>query len=474
MSGSLLRVWATVAGVALGAVVAADGSPSAAASAWIAAAGALACLLRRRPAVVLAALAAFGFGLGALAAAYRAVPGAALGDVAATVPFCELRGRVLEPLGGMQSLLAVEAGSCDERSLRDAGAVAAEVRAPSGSAFRAEGWLVPLGRDDFDLYRRRSGAQAELAPREIVLKEPAGLFRIAELVRRGLRRAAGALPAEEAALIRGLTIGDTDDIGPATMERFRRSGLSHLLAVSGSNVALVLAGATWLFRRARFQLRLAAAAGTVGLFVLVVGPDASVLRAAAMGAVGLLALSLGRQAEPLHALGLAVAVVICVRPQIVFSVGLHLSVAATAGIVLWAPRLAWALRSFPGPIALPLAVTASAQAAVLPVLVGSFGEISVVAPVANLLAAAAVAPATALGLIGGTVAMLAPGLGEVVLRAAQPFASWLLAVGELCAGPAWASAAVDPAIAWMTALPVMVAAAWTLRCHGRPITLASA
>ena len=451
-------------------MVAADGSPSAAVSACLAAAGAVFCSVRRRPEIVLGALVVFGIGCGGLVAASRATAGT-LGDLAATVPSCELRGRVLESIGGTQALLAVEAGSCNEHSLHHAGTVSAEVRAPPGSPFRAQGWLVPLGHDGFDLYRRRAGAVAELMPEEITLGEPAGAFRVAELVRGELRRATRAIPSDEGALVRGLTIGDTDALGAATLEQFRRSGLSHLLAVSGSNVALVLAGATWLFRRARFPLRLGAAAASICLFVLVVGPDASVLRAAAMGAVGLFALSVGRQAEPLHALGLAVALVVCARPQIVFSIGLHLSVAATAGIVLWAPRLARALRSLPGPVALPLAVTAAAQVAVLPVLVAAFGQISLVAPVANLLVAAAVVPATALGLVGGTIGIVAPGLGELALRAAQPFASWILAIGELCARPSWATAAVDPSVAWMVAVPVVVAAAWSLGSHGRPITL---
>ena len=455
----------------MGAASAADGSPGVRPSLCIALAGALGCMVRRRLPIVLVALFVFGLGAGALAAAARAAPRGALVGLAETIPACDLGGRVLERLGGTQALLSVDYGRCGEHHVRAAGTVAAEVSAPSGSTYVADGWLVPLGERGFDLYRRRAGAAAELVPDDVAFGRPRGAFRIAELVRRGLRGATAAIPMREGALVRGLTIGDTDGIGAGTLEAFRRSGLSHLLAVSGSNVALVLAGAGWVFRRLSFKLRMGACVAAMTLFVLVVGPDASVLRAAAMGAIGLLALALGRQAEPLHALGLAVAVVIVARPQIVFSIGLHLSVAATAGIVLWTSRIALLLGRLPGIVRLPLAVTAAAQVAVLPVLVASFGQASVVAPLANLLAAAAVVPATALGLVGGAAGIAAPAVGGLVLHAARPFAAWILGVAELCARPSWASVSVDPSLAWWVAGPVVVAALWSLRSQGGPINL---
>ena len=471
MPGSLLRVWLVVAGVAIGAVIAGDGSPGAEPSICVALAGALGCAVRRRLSVVLVALFVFGLGCGALAASTRARPQAGLVRLAETIPACDLRGRVLERLGGGQTLLSVEVADCGEGHESAAGTVAAEVTAPPGSPYAAKGWLIPLSERGFDLYRRRAGAAAELVPDDLAFGRPRGAFHIAELVRRGLRQATAAIPAREGALVRGLTIGDTDGIGVATLEAFRRSGLSHLLAVSGSNVALVLAGAGWLFRRLSFKLRMGACVTAIALFVLVVGPDASVLRAAAMGAIGLFALALGRQTEPLHALGLAVAVVIVVRPQIVFSIGLHLSVAATAGIVLWTSRVEVILRRLPGVIRLPLAVTASAQVAVLPVLVAGFGQASVVAPLANLLAAAAVVPATALGLVGGAVGVVSPALGGLILRTAQPFAAWILGVAEICARPSWASVSVDPSLAWLLAGPVVAVALWSIRSHGGPINL---
>jgi competence protein ComEC len=204
--------------------------------------------------------------------------------------------------------------------------------------------------------------------------------------------------------------------------------------------------------------------------VLVVGPDASVLRAAAMGGVGLLAIATGRQTEPLHALGVALLLIVLIRPQIVHAVGLHLSLAATAGIILWASAIE-RRAGLPRFVALPLAVTMSAQIAVLPLLMAVFGQISLVAPIANLLAAVAVAPATILGLIAAVVGAMQPELGGLVLQTAEPFAAWILWVADAAARPAWASLEVPTWTGLVMAVPVCIAAAWTLGSYGEPISL---
>jgi competence protein ComEC len=132
----------------------------------------------------------------------------------------------------------------------------------------------------------------------------------------------------------------------------------------------------------------------------------------------------------------------------VFSVGLHLSVAATLGIVLWARRLEDVAMFLPRIVRLPLAVTLSAQLAVVPIIVATFGELSLAAPVANLLAAPAVAPATILTLAGGVTATLFPSVGEWIATGAEPFALWILMVGDLLGGATWASIEVSGAWAW--------------------------
>jgi competence protein ComEC len=220
------------------------------------------------------------------------------------------------------------------------------------------------------------------------------------------------------------------------------------VAVSGSNVAIVVGAAALMVSSLALWIRLVACGLALGLFVLVVGPEPSVLRAAVMGAVGLLALALGRRTEPLHAFGLALVVLLALRPGLVWSVGLHLSAAATAGIILFSGRLTRAMSGWPRFVSLPLAVTLAAQFAVAPVLVGTFGELSLVAPLANLLAVPAVAPATVLGLASAVAGTLVPPLGWLCARIAEPFVTWVLAVGRTTGGWSWASIDVPEPWAW--------------------------
>ncbi len=122
-------------------------------------------------------------------------------------------------------------------------------------------------------------------------------------------------------------------------------------------------------------------------------------------------------------------------------------------------------------VSLPLAVTLSAQAAVLPVLIGVFGEASLVAPVTNLLAAAAVPPATVLGLVGSLAGVVHPWIGGVILRAAEPFAAWILFVGRSGAQPSWATLSIPNWAGALVAIPVCLAVIWTLRRYCAPISL---
>ena len=468
MSGSLVRLWLLTAGVATGALASTSGSRFLALGSL--AASVAAVYVRRRPLLILVALFLFGFGAGLLAGSLRDEDGETLTALSKEVPFCDARGRLLEEAGGLGTLAALDRLSCGGRVLLRPGVVVVETSAPAGAPFEASGWLVPLGTDRFDLARARAGAHAELATEGFEARAPTGLAAVAASVREGLRAAGEELAPDPAGLIRGLAIGDTDGLSPVTIERFRRSGLSHLLAVSGSNVAIVLGGMTVLLTRCSFRTRLVLGAAALALFVLVVGPDASVLRAAAMGGVALMAVATGRQAEPLHALAVALIVVVLLRPQIVFSVGLHLSLAATAGIILWATGIERRI-GLPLIVRVPLAVTLSAQAAVLPLLVGVFGQASMVAPVTNLLAAAAVAPATVFGLLGALAGAAHPWLGGLVLRLAAPFAEWILLVGRMGAEPSWAMLEVPHRWGLVLALPVVIGAAYALRTYGAAISL---
>lgn len=429
-------------------------------------AGALLSSFRRRPIVRAAALVILAIGLGGIAAAVRSSSGAAIATMASAVPQCDVKGTVLEHAGGLGTLVAVDRLSCSGYdSVERPGSVWLDGAVGySGSDLRGRAWLLPLGDEPFDAARRRSGGGAALDVIDLKISRPApGPAAVAAAIRDGLARSTGALAGETGDLLRGLTIGDTGGLTPATVEHFRRSGLSHLVAVSGSNVAIVLGAVVLLAARLPHKLRLVLCGLGLVLFVLIVGPEPSVLRAAVMGGIGLCALAWGRRAEPLHALGLAVLVVLAFRPSLVLSVGLQLSVAATAGIVLWTTSLARSLRFLPRVAALGLAATVAAQAAVAPLLVGTFGELSLAGPVANLLAMPAVAPATIFGLAAGVIGTFSETGGVVLARVAEPFSGWILLVGRSIGDLRWSSVTLPRMTAWVVAAPVIVAAAHALK-----------
>lgn len=463
---SLLRVYA-----ALGALVAgiwlAESVPQAVAAA--AGCGAMVAAGRRRRSVVsLIGLMAAAASCGVLVTAPRASP-SPLEPLAIRVPHCELTGRLLEHAGGLGSLVSADLVACDGFATgHDAGIVVVEPsEVDSGAIVNATGWLIPLRTDDtFDEARRRLGAHVGFHVEDIEAREPpSGLHGLAADVRAGLDRATAGMDPERAALLAGLTTGDTTGMGWVTEEQLRRAGLSHLVAVSGSNVAMVVGATALIVSGLALWIRLVACGLALGLFVLVVGPEPSVLRAAVMGAVGLLALALGRRTEPLHALGLALIVLLVLRPGLVFSVGLHLSVAATAGIVLFSGPVARVSGGLPKFLSLPLAVTLSAQFAVAPVLVGAFGELSLVSPLANLLAVPAVAPATVLGLASAVAGAVVPPLGWLSARIAEPFVTWVLAVGRTTGDWSWASVEAPAAWAWPLWVLVIAAAVASLRAR---------
>jgi competence protein ComEC len=236
--------------------------------------------------------------------------------------------------------------------------------------------------------------------------------------------------------------------------------------VSGTNVAIVLGAVVLAAAPLPHKLRVVLCGLGLVLFVLVVGPEPSVLRAAVMGAIGLVALAWGRRAEPLHALGLALLVVLAFRPSLSSSVGLQLSVAATAGIVLWSPSLAHRLRVLPRVVALGLAATVAAQVAVAPLLVGTFGQLSLAGPLANLLAMPAVAPATVLGVGAALIGTVSELGGVAAARVAEPFSAWILFVGNGIGDLSWSAVELPRATAWMAAAPLLVAAAGALHDRG--------
>ena len=149
------------------------------------------------------------------------------------------------------------------------------------------------------------------------------------------------MPAREAELARGFVLGEDDRIDPRTVEDFRRSGLSHLLAVSGQNVALLALLAMPVLGAARDPAARAPGLGPGPdrVYVPLTGAGPSIQRAGVMGALAVLATLAGRRASRLYALAVAAIVTLALDPRIAADVGWQLSFAAVVGILLLAAPL---------------------------------------------------------------------------------------------------------------------------------------
>jgi competence protein ComEC len=306
---------------------------------------------------------------------------------------------------------------------------AAWAAAEPGQRIRARGRLVPArgGR-----VQSRAGLVllAPMRARPEVLAQPAWWQRGATVMRLRLRAAAfAALPDRQAALLTGLVDGDTAALPQNVRDDFRTAGLTHLTAVSGANIAIVVGSLLALLRAAGVRRRLATllAAPVLALFVVFARPSPSVLRAAAMAGVTLVAALAGRPRAALPALAAAVVGLVLVSPQLAADPGFVLSVLATGGIVLLSGPISrrLALR-LPAWLATSLAVPLAAHLACAPAVAGFFGRTSLVSPLVNLLAAPAVPPATLAGFTAGLLAPVAPALARLVAELAAPPTAWLL------------------------------------------------
>jgi competence protein ComEC len=251
-----------------------------------------------------------------------------------------------------------------------------------------------------------------------------------------LRRAAGdaltkAIPEPEAGLAAGIVIGLRDRVDRDLAADFTTVGASHVVAISGWNIAIVAATVAALAGRLGRRRRSLVLVVAILAYVLFAGASASVVRAAAMAGVVLLARETGRAGRAAAALGWAAAILLIADPGLVLDPGFQLSSLATAGILAWANRLQAALGRagggrLPGWLAESLAVSLAAQAATLPVVLLVFGRLAIISPAVNLLIVPLVAPAMAasmIALVGGAVAM-AGGPALVATLAGLP--AWAL------------------------------------------------
>ena len=253
-------------------------------------------------------------------------------------------------------------------------------------------------------------------------------------IRKHLRELCGQ--GDAGALIPGMVLGDTSLQTPELKDAMRRSGLTHLVAVSGANFAIisffVLWCMQWVFKSLRMRMIVTAIA--LSAFIALVRPSPSVLRAAAMASVVLFARGVGKRSDALPALGFAIAAVVVGDPWQARDPGFALSVLATAGLLLLAPRIAAALGKFVPPwFAGALSPPIAAVLMCAPILIALSGYIGPMTVIANLLVAPMVAPITIIGFVAALVSPVAPAVSGALLLLIRVPAGWITGVAHWAA-----------------------------------------
>jgi competence protein ComEC len=232
-------------------------------------------------------------------------------------------------------------------------------------------------------------------------------------------------------------IGDTSLQSEAFTEQMRRVGLSHLTAVSGANFALVASFLFWLlqFIVKNLKNRLRLIFLILMLFIFLVRPTPSVLRAAVMTAVVLIAKFFGEKSLGIPSLSAAITLLILLDPLQAIDPGFVLSVLATAGILILSPFIEQKLSRYIRTewIVQGISIPVSATLFCLPVIVLISGQLSLVTVPANILVAPVIAPITVLGFISAILSPFVTTVAQLLFTIATPFAAWIVFVSKLMA-----------------------------------------
>ena len=303
--------------------------------------------------------------------------------------------------------------------------------------------------------------------------DPWPVLALAAGVREPLAAALHALvPEPESAILLGIVLGERTSIGRDLREAFAATGTSHLLAISGFNMTLV-ATAIALALRGRMRPIAVAAVTVIAVsgYSVLVGPAPSVGRAALMSAVGSLALALGRRGAAANALGGALALMLVIDPPAIEDVGLVLSVAATAGLIAFERPLAAGIAFAPAFVRDGIATTIAATVPTLPIVAAVFGRVSVVSPLANLLAVPLFIPIMAFGAATAVVGAISPAVAAPLALAAYVSAAALRVVVETAAAMPVAQVTLPPGPLTGIALAVTAALAVIAARRGARVDL---
>jgi competence protein ComEC len=296
-------------------------------------------------------------------------------------------------------------------------------------------------RDGFDYarYLRRRGEHVLLAaPLEAlhVTGRRGGFGGMTDALRRAARaNLRRGVPSPVREVLQGMVLGDDEGIDEGLAEDFRRSGLMHIMAVSGENVVLVCAllGALLGALGVRRRLRLLLLLPSVAVYVMLAGASPSIVRAGIAGGITLLAGLVARPTDAPLLLLLPAAVMLTLNPHTLYDVSFQLSFAAVAGLVLLGSRLAHSFRWLPRSLAEQAAITTSASLATAPVSLAAFGSVSLVAVPANLVGGFVLGPVMFLGMLSVGVGFAWPAASTVLNVVAGTLIAFLVQVAHVFA-----------------------------------------
>lgn len=327
-----------------------------------------------------------------------------------------------------------------------------------GDLVEVDGELEPRPEGAYGDYLRRIGAAGIIRARSVaVATPPSDAGRTLETIRRGADEALLlAIPEPQAGLASGILIGLRDRVDRDLAASFTAVGATHVVAISGWNIAIVATTLGAVAGRVARRRRAVLTTLAIVAYVLFVGASPSVVRAAAMAGVVLLARELGRPSRAAAALGWAVTLLLLADPRMVDDVGFRLSALATAGLIAWGTPLAAQLAG-PSPgrartwLAESLGVSLAAQLATLPIVALEFGRLSIVAPIVNLGVVPLIAPAMAAGVLALVFGSLVLAGAPALLASLGGLPAWTLlavVVGLVRAGASVPFATLDLAPPW--------------------------
>jgi competence protein ComEC len=334
-----------------------------------------------------------------------------------------------------------------------------------GTRLRVTGRLeTPPGDPEFSYreYLARQGIHSQMnRPSIEILTEGQGgafhsaIFALKERAKGTIKR---LLPDPQAALLTGILLGDDNSLPPELEEQFRTTGMTHIIAISGFNIA-ILSGVLLAASRPILGHRRSAwfVLGGIAIYAILVGADAAVVRAAIMGGLFVIAARLlGRPTYAPAALFVAAIAMTMVDPFILWNVGFQLSFAATLGLMLYVgPWSRWTetrLRRFADPetanrltrtLSEIVLATVAAMLLTLPIIAYHFGQLSLVSPLANLFILPAQPGVMIWGGLATLIGMVVPALGQLFAWVSWLFLTWTIELVRFFAGLPLASVPIS-------------------------------